>query len=310
MYMKSSAPEPPRSAAPPVEEIKLLLAQARLEEAFQLVARLKARREPFPELDSLRAECFLQKGLPYAAIESLREELRYFPDNQAAAAELERLLGLHGAEPVAGDAEFRELVRAIRSRTMLYALARQVCEEDLPGNFVECGVAAGGSSALLATAIARFSRRPRRLYSFDTFEGMPLPAVHDTHEGQGADATGWGAGTCSAPETSLMEICRQLGVDHLVEACKGNFANTLPTQRLRLGAIALLHADGDWHASTRDILENLYDQVVAGGRLQIDDYGYWSGCRQAVSEFEATRRLKFDMHVIDETGVWLIKPSP
>jgi Macrocin-O-methyltransferase (TylF) len=46
------------------------------------------------------------------------------------------------------------------------------------------------------------------------------------------------------------------------------------------------------------------DQGVPGGRLQIDDYGYWSGCRQAVSEFEAARRLKFEMHVIDETGVW------
>jgi Macrocin-O-methyltransferase (TylF) len=44
--------------------------------------------------------------------------------------------------------------------------------------------------------------------------------------------------------------------------------------------------------------------------VQIDDYGYWSGCRQAVSEFEAARRLKFEMHVIDETGVWLIKPGP
>src|SRR5213078_4438329 len=123
-----------------LEEIKSLLAQSRLEEAFQLVARLKARCEPLPELDRLRAECFLQKGMPYAAIESLREELRYFPGNQTAAAELERLLGLHGAEPVAGDAEFRELVRAVRSRTMLseprllslYTLARQVCEEDRP----------------------------------------------------------------------------------------------------------------------------------------------------------------------------------
>jgi O-methyltransferase len=122
-----------------VEEIKSLLTQARLEEAFQLVIRLKSRREPLRGLDGLRAECFLRKGMPYAAIEALREELRYFPDNQTAAMELERLLGLHGAEPAVGDAKFRELVRAVRSRTMLsgarllslYTLARQVCEEDM-----------------------------------------------------------------------------------------------------------------------------------------------------------------------------------
>ena len=300
-----------------VEGIRALLAQSRLAEAFQMVNQLKARRVPIRELDYLRATCFLQQGLPFAAIESLREELRYFPDNQAAADQLSVLLGKYNLPFASGELEFQELARAVRAYTMLseprllslYTLGRQACEENLPGNFVECGVAAGGSSALLAAVILRFSRQPRRLFAFDTFEGMPMPATVDTHDGQVAEATGWGAGTCAAPESSVMEICKRLGVDHIVEVRKGLFADTLPANRQVLGPIALLHADGDWHASTMDIFNNLYDQLSPRARVQIDDYGYWSGCRQAVSEFEATRKLKFQMHVIDETGVWLVKPN-
>ena len=187
----------------------------------------------------------------------------------------------------------------------LFRLAKDVCVQDVPGNFVECGVAAGGSSALLAAVIDRYSQQPRRLFCFDTFEGMPAASALDTSYGKSADATGWSTGTCAAPESSLREACQKLGVEELAEPIKGLFADTLPRHRQRIGAIAFLHMDGDWYASTRDILENLFDQVVVGGRIQIDDYGYWEGCRRAVSEFERARGLKFEMTRIDETGIWL-----
>jgi hypothetical protein len=65
--------------------------------------------------------------------------------------------------------------------------------------------------------------------------------------------------------------------------------------------------DGDWYSSTREVLENLFDQVITGGRIQIDDYGHWEGCRRAVTEFEKTCGLKFEITQIDETGVWLTR---
>jgi hypothetical protein len=51
----------------------------------------------------------------------------------------------------------------------------------------------------------------------------------------------------------------------------------------------------------------LFDQIVSGGRIQIDDYGYWEGCKRAVTEFEKRRNLRLAINVIDETGVWLAK---
>ncbi len=172
------------------------------------------------------------------------------------------------------------------SEARLYSLfchAKEICVQNRPGNFVECGVAAGGSSALLACVIKKHSRRPRRLFSFDSFEGMPAPTAEDRHQGQAAEATGWGTGTCSAPESSLRRICTELGVWDIVTPVSGYFQDTLPGMRDKIGMIALLHLDGDWYESTRAILNNLYDRVLDDGFLQVDDYGHWEGCRKADS---------------------------
>jgi hypothetical protein len=168
-------------------------------------------------------------------------------------------------------------------------------------------VAGGGSSALLAAVLAKYSSQPRLLFSFDTFSGMPQSSALDVHQGQQAEDSGWGAGTCSAPESSLLEVCEKLGVRPFVRPVKGLFSDTLPAHRGEIGPIALLHMDGDWYSSTRDILENLFDQVVPGGFIQIDDYGYWEGCKRAVNEFALNRGLNFQPNRIDETGVWLAK---
>src|SRR5438128_9000496 len=51
----------------------------------------------------------------------------------------------------------------------LEALARTVRRHRIPGEFVECGVASGGSALLLALIIARCDPS-RTLWLFDTFE--------------------------------------------------------------------------------------------------------------------------------------------
>ncbi|MBU1003364.1 MAG: TylF/MycF family methyltransferase [Proteobacteria bacterium] len=190
----------------------------------------------------------------------------------------------------------------------LHHHARRICEEDVPGDFVECGVAAGGSSALVAVVIKRYSKRPRRLYSCDSFEGMPTPTDEDAHDGVNAEDTGWGSGTCAAPQDSLGEICHALGVWELVTPVKGYFETTLPDLKNQLDDIAFLHLDGDWYLSTRDILANLYDKVHSKGFMQADDYGYWQGCSKALHEFEAQRGLRFKLQRIDSSGVWFGKP--
>src|ERR1039458_6801149 len=194
-------------ADPDLVEAGRLIAEGKLAAGFAGLSRLKAKRVPVRYDDYLRAICFMEDNQRDAAIQVLKEELCFFPNNELAAAAVRRL---RPDSPLSGsgDKEFQDLLKIVRPYTMvgearllsLFTLARQVCQEDLPGHFVECGVAAGGSSGLLAAVVARYSRRPRQLFSFDSFEGMPTPSDQDTHCGQHAEAAGWGAGTCARSE--------------------------------------------------------------------------------------------------------------
>ena len=76
-----------------------------------------------------------------------------------------------------------------------------------------------------------------------------------------------------------------------------------------VGMIAFLHMDGDWYESTKAILYNFYGRIINYGLVQIDDYGYWEGCRKAIHEFEKLNNLTFILNKIDGTGVWLEKPD-
>ena len=220
------------------------------------------------------------------------------------------------ANPDRARKEFAELVAAVRPFTSLselrlaslYNLARHVCLNDLPGNFVECGAWRGGASALLAYVIKHYSRRLRRLFSFDTFAGMPEPTAVDKHQGIPANDTPFGAGTLKAPRADFLDIITaRLDVCDIVPPVRGLFQETLPRTRDEIGPIALLHADGDWYTSTMDVLNNLFDPIVPGGFLQIDDYGHWEGCKKAVHDFERQRGLAFLLNALDYTGVWLRK---
>jgi hypothetical protein len=212
--------------------------------------------------------------------------------------------------------EFLVLFESVRPFTLLeqsrlislYALARHACQTDLPGHFVECGTWRGGAAALLASVIKRYSRRPRRVYCFDTFNGMPDPTDVDKHRGVPANQTGFGAGTLKAPVADYLDvICRRLEVQDFVVPVQGLFSETLAAKQTEIADIALLHADADWYNSTIDILTYLYGQVVHDGFIQFDDYGHWEGCKKAVHDFERKNGLSFCLHQIDYAGVWMKK---
>jgi len=285
--------------------------------AFKLLSALKARRAGMPDIDLTRARIRLRRGATVEALEMLKEELRLFPENDQATRLLRELQPQSQGKPVQSEGDLGEIFERISPFTMLsnerlQALlegAKKICVADIEGNFVECGVAAGGSSALLAWVIKKYSVRPRVVYSFDTFEGMPPPDEKDTHAGIPAHKTGWGEGTCAAPLESLQLAARSLGVAELIRPVKGLFQETLPVTKDEIGPIGLLHLDGDWYDSTRAILDNLYEQTAPGAYLQVDDYGYWEGCRKAIDEFEQAKQVSFVRHKIDGTGIWFERPA-
>ncbi|MCF6147392.1 MAG: methyltransferase domain-containing protein [Candidatus Kuenenia sp.] len=319
---KINAPKPDERFDSFIKKTMDIATQASREDQFETALRLivmaKYLKMPVYGLDYTRALSFLGLGQKESAVEALKEELRYFPQNPEAESLLKNITKTsYTTETAKYNSEFQEILNTVRPYTMvgegrlftLYQLARKVCEMDIPGNFVECGVAGGGSSALLAMVMKRHSKRKRILFSLDSFEGMPVPTEEDTHGGIAADSTGWGTGTCAAPEENVRELFRKLWVLDVVKTVKGCFKDTLPLIRNEINHIALLHMDGDWYESTRDILINIYDLVDSNGFIQVDDYGYWDGCRKAIHEFEKNKGTHFNIQKIDGTGVWFQKPS-
>jgi hypothetical protein len=204
--------------------------------------------------------------------------------------------------------EFSGLYRRVRRRTMcsnarlrgLYRGVKYVVDRGIAGDFVECGCALGGSAALIGLTLRQ--RATRRLWLFDTFEGLPAPTSGDPD----FEIANLFTGTCVGTVDEVRSLFLQLGIEDGVQFVKGLFQETLPNAGL--SQIALLHVDGDWYESVKSCLDNLYDKVVPGGVIQFDDYGYWAGARKAVDEFMQTRNIQAQLTKLDYAGRVLIKP--
>ena len=185
----------------------------------------------------------------------------------------------------------------------LNRLASRLEKEGVKGNFIECGVRNGGTAGVIAAAAKRDSGR--HIWLFDSWEGFPEPDERDFSVMQEEAKKGEDLGS----EERVRELLfKRLNVDssrvHLV---KGWFSDTL--REKEIGDVALVHLDCDLYESVKFCLENLYDRVVEGGYIVIDDYGYWKGCKQAVDEFIEHRNLNVQMVRVDSQGVYFRKES-
>lgn len=225
------------------------------------------------------------------------------------------------------ESEAREALKKISSHTMvsfekLVPLYQQAvfCERaEIEGAFVECGVWKGGCVALMALANLRHATTRRHLHLFDSFEGIPEPdsevdgeAAVQFARSAGANATGalkaipdqyGGVGTLDVCQDLLSSIGYPQSHVHFH---KGWFQDTVPADAKGVGPIAILRLDGDWYASTKVCLEHLYDHVVRGGFVIVDDYGAYEGCRKAVDEFLAKRQPAY-LHHLDRWGRYWMK---
>jgi hypothetical protein len=171
----------------------------------------------------------------------------------------------------------------------LWQQVRYVDEIKLPGAFVECGVYKGGCIGLMALAHLRMCRE-RELHLFDSFEGLPAPNSEldgdiaiDYYNNNKNKKYGLCIGSIDENSNLLEHIIRY--PVHLINYHKGWFQDTVPIKAKEIPKIAILRLDGDWYESTKICFENLYDNVVTGGFIIIDDYGTYEGCKKATDEF-------------------------
>ena len=220
--------------------------------------------------------------------------------------------GFWGTEASIEILELGPVLDRLRPLTMfprecLVELAWQVracLEENVPGAFVECGVWRGGTSFLMAHLLQQAGVSDRKVWLLDSFEGIQPPEHID-----GPAALKWSEDTNSPFyydnfRVSVEEVRRsanELGLGAHTEFVKGWFDQTIPANRDRIGQIAILRIDCNWHAGNRCCLHNLYNQVVDGGFVILDYYN-WDGCAIAVHEFLGSRKLAHRIETVSGPG--------
>ena len=222
-----------------------------------------------------------------------------------------------------GKQDLLDALNQIGKNTMttldrMVSLWQQVCYIDavkLPGALVECGVWKGGAVGLMALAHMRKGQIPtRHLHLFDSFEGLPEPEAE--HDGDLIDAYANGRtggqlqsiGKCVGTLPEVEELFTTIRYpESLLHMHKGWFQTTVPQIAPTMGPIAVLRLDGDWYASTKVCLEHLFDNVVPGGFIILDDYGRWIGSKKATDEFAQQRGFKPFMIRVDAACYYFIK---
>jgi O-methyltransferase len=140
----------------------------------------------------------------------------------------------------------------------------------LEGDFVECGVHTGLLSLVICHAL-QFDKLPRRFYLFDTFDGIPDEDMNDI-------------------EQHRIKTVGALDYKNVWGLAKRNFA-PFPNAQLVQGRlpksletvvvekIAYLSVDLNNVKAERGVIAQLWEKVVPGAIVLIDDYA-WIGCEQ------------------------------
>lgn len=190
---------------------------------------------------------------------------------------------------------------------VLYNLVQRANSMDLPGDIVECGIWNGGSAAVMGLANVEDANnyRKRTIWLFDSFLGLPPPTEQDGEQERANYFEGWNKGDVGKVE----RVFARLGVplDH-VRIIPGWFDTTLRTAPV--DRIAILHIDADWYESVKLVLDVLYDKVVPGGFIMLNDYGTWQGCNKALADYCAGHGMNDILitQVEPTTGAYFQKP--
>lgn len=197
----------------------------------------------------------------------------------------------------------------------LYKALEYIHHHHIPGDLVECGVWRGGNGMLMAAMLDRFGDTQRKIYLYDTFEGMTEPGAADVEVfGQHAQTRLQNESKLQADSVwciaSLDEVKHNIHNEKLRSErfvfVPGKVEDTIPQTMPQ--HIALLRLDTDWYESTRHELLHLYPQLTQNGVLIIDDYGHWKGARKATDAYFEQHPPAPLLHRIDYSVRFAIKP--
>lgn len=157
------------------------------------------------------------------------------------------------------------------------------------GDLVELGCYRGDTSLLLARLIEK-SETQKRLFIYDSFEGLP----EKTEQDQSAAGESFQAGRLKATKAEVINRFKKAGLT--VPIVKKGFFEELTNQDLP-EKICFGFLDGDLYRSIQTSLKLTADRLVVDGVLVIHDYNNpeLPGVSRAIREFLENRGSNFKL---------------
>jgi O-methyltransferase len=188
----------------------------------------------------------------------------------------EQILPIASYSPWLDDSNFKTIFEEIKHNTLvdryrcyeLYMLAKQV--QNLDGNILEVGVWKGGTAKLLRYFVAE----NQNVFLADTFSGVVKASNEDSlyKGGEHSDTS----------ETIVKNLFGHLADSNTI-FLKGIFPED--TGNVVKGFnFKFVHIDVDTHNSAKDTFNFIWSQVVVGGIIVFDDYGF-NGCEGVTNFF-------------------------
>ena len=166
-----------------------------------------------------------------------------------------------------------------------------VRQAGIRGDYLEAGVALGGSAILLS----KIKPKEAKLTLYDVFGMIPAPGENDGEDAhkryeeiRSGQSAGLGGMTYYGYVENLIDVVKRNLCDaglnlefDKIECVPGLFEDTLrPT-----APIAFAHVDCDWFDSVKVCIDRISPHLSKGGIIIFDDYSSYSGCRSAVDEW-------------------------
>ncbi|MBF0250965.1 MAG: class I SAM-dependent methyltransferase [Alphaproteobacteria bacterium] len=160
---------------------------------------------------------------------------------------------------------------------------------EVPGEIVEFGVFKGVSFSRWCLFRSMFSNVfSKQVIGFDTFGAFPETGFEDDFaiRKNFVDT----AGEFSVSAEDMRENLQDRNLAENIKLVPGDILETLPAflrdnPQMRF---SLVNLDTDIYEPAKCILENVWNRIVRGGVLILDDYGTFAGETKAVEEFLAT----------------------